>query len=215
MLKIYGSDLSSPSNKVRFTANYLGIPYEYIKINLRAGEHQAPEFLKINPAGKIPAMDDGGFILWESGAICKYLANKQKSDLYPGEFKERAIVDQWLDFSTLHVGMAVSRVLYNRVFAAMRKEEVDERSIKENLKFLERFFPVVDQQLGKNAYLTGNKWTLADITLLAGLDPIEIAHIDISSYKNIVKWRNGLKQKDFYTKCYKEYGEALKQAASR
>ena len=148
MLKIYGSDLSSPSNKIRFTANYLGLPFEYIKINLRAGEHQTSEFLKINPVGKIPVMDDGGFILWESGAICKYLANKQTSDLYPGDPKARAIVDQWLDFATLHVGMAVSRVMYNRVFAPLRKEEVDERSIKDNLKFLDRFLPIVDQHLG-------------------------------------------------------------------
>ena len=96
MLKIYGGDLSSPANKVRFVANYLGLKYEYIAVKLREGEHQKPEFLKINPIGKIPAIDDAGFCLFESNAICRYLADKSSSSVYPRGLQERAIVDEWL-----------------------------------------------------------------------------------------------------------------------
>ena len=133
MLKIYGSDLSSPVNKVRFVANYLGLKYDYIIVKLREGEQNKPEFLRINPVGKIPAIDDDGFCLFESNAICRYLADKNQSAIYPKELKERANVDQWLDFGSMHVGAAVSKVVYNRIFAPMRKIEVDERSIKEEI----------------------------------------------------------------------------------
>ena len=79
MLKIYGADLSGPANKVRFVANYLGLKYDYVVVKLREGEHQKPEFLKINPIGKIPAIEDDGFTLFESNAICRYLADKNNS----------------------------------------------------------------------------------------------------------------------------------------
>jgi glutathione S-transferase len=215
MLKIYGSDLSSPANKVRFVANYLGLKYDYIVVKLREGEHLKPEFLKVNPVGKIPAMDDDGFTMFESNAICRYLAEKGNSPIYPKGLKERAVVDEWLDFGSMHVSMAVSKIVYNRIFAPIRKVEVDERSIKEGLEFLTRFLPVVDNQLAKGKYLTGSQITLPDFNILAGLDPVEAANIDIAPYKNIARWRSDLRQQEFYTKVHKEYGEALKQAAPR
>ena len=210
MLKIYGTDLSSPSNKVRFVANSLGLKYEYIKINLRAGEQLKQEFVKINPVGKIPAIDDDGFYLFESNAIIRYFADKSNSPLYPKPLKERAMVDEWMDFGSMHVGLAVSKVTYNRLFAPLRGLPVDENSIKEGLGFLDRFLPVVDGQLGKGKYLTGSALTLADFNMLAVLDPIEASQIDISKYINIVRWRNALRTESFYTQCHATFEEALK-----
>jgi glutathione S-transferase len=213
MLKIYGADLSSPANKVRFVANYLELKYDYIVVKLREGEHQKPEFIKVNPIGKIPAIDDDGFTLFESNAICRYLADKNSSSIYPKGLKERAIVEEWLDFGSMHVNMAVSKIVYNRVFAPMRKVEVDERSIKEGMEFLGRFLPIVDKKLSEHKYLTGGQITLPDFNILAGLDPVEVANIDISPYGHIVRWRKELKSQNFYTQCHKEYGESLKQTA--
>ncbi len=215
MLKIYGSDLSSPSNKVRFTANALGLNYEYIKVNLREGEHKKPEFLRLNPIGKIPAIDDDGFTLFESNAIIKYLADKNSSTLYPKGLQERAIVDEWIEFTSHHVYQAISKIVYNRLFAPRMKVSVDERSLADGLAWVERFFPIVDNQLAKNQFLTGKSMTLADLNLLAAFDPVGIADIDISQYINIVRWRNALRQKGFYTQCHKEFGESLKQPATK
>ena len=165
MLKIYGSDLSSPSNKVRFVANYLGIPYEYIRISIRNKENKTEAFLKMNPAGKVPTIDDDGFYLFESGTICKYLCEKHKSNLYPSELRQKAIVDQWIDFIVIHINAAMGRVLFNRVFAPITKAEVDEKSLECGLKFLDQYLPVVESQLVKNKYIVGDQLTLADLTL--------------------------------------------------
>jgi glutathione S-transferase len=212
MLKIYGSDLSSPANKVRFAANALNLQSEYIKVNLREGEQRKEWFLKLNPASKIPVIDDNGFVLFESNAIIRYLADKINSPLYPKELKDRAVVDQWIDFGSMHVGLAMSKVLYNRVFYKLRGESVDERSLQDGLEFLKKFLPVVDEQLAKNNYIAGKNFTIADINLLALLDPSEIAQVDIKSYNHLNIWRSGLRQKEFYTSVHKEYGELLKQA---
>lgn len=211
MLKIYGSDLSSPANKVRFVANYLGLEYQYKKVNLAAGEHRSAELLKLNPVGKVPFIDDDGFVLAESGAIIKYFSDKVGSSLYPKELKERAVVDQALDFVNLHVNAALQKIVYNRVFAPRRKVAIDERSLEDGLAFLNRFLPIIEAQLTKSTYLVGATLTLADITLLAGLDPVEVANIDLSSYPHIIEWRKNLRKQDFYTKCYQSYGQALTQ----
>jgi len=210
MLKIYGANLSAPSNKVRLTVNVLGLNYEYIQIKIREGEHHSEWYLKLHPAGKVPAIDDDGFVLFESDAICKYLAVSENSPLYPDNIEQRARIDQWMDFVTIHVGGAMGRVLFNRVFASFAKVPPDERSLADGIKFLERFLPVVDGQLGKENYLAGRDFSLADISLLAAVDPAESGGIDLKPYANLTKWRNALKKKDFYTQCHASYEDALK-----
>jgi glutathione S-transferase len=209
MLKIYGADLSTPSCKVRFAANALGLAYEYKKVDLVKGENRSEAHLRLHPGGKVPVIDDDGFVLFESNAIIKYLAEKSKSALYPSGAKQRAVVDQWMDFVSHHIATALSRVLFNRVFAPFLKVEVDERGISEGLSFLERFLPVVDSPLKERRYLAGSELTLADLNLLSALDPAEVAQVDLSGYLNITRWRKDLQSRDFYTRCHKSYGDAL------
>ena len=211
MLKIYGADLSAPANKVRMAANALDLDYEYIRVNIREGKNRTEQFLKLHPAGKIPVIDDNGFILFESGSIIKYLASSEASGLYPENLKQRARIDQWIDFTTIHVGGAIGRVLFNRVFASFAKVPPDERSLEDGIKFLNKFLPVIDKQLGKSKHLAGEEVSLADITLLATIDPAEAAGVDISRYEHLGQWRTKLKKKDFYTRCHASYDEALKR----
>ena len=215
MLKIYGANLSAPANKVRMAANVLGLEYEYIQINIREGENRTKEYLAMHPAGKVPVIDDDGFILFESDAIIKYLAVSEASLFYPEDIKQRALIDQWLDFVSIHVSAAMGRVVFNRVFASFAKVPADERSLKDGIKFLGRFLPVIDQQLSQTKYLAQDQFSLADIALVATIDPAEVADIDMSSYKNIVKWRSELKGKDFYTKCHRSYDDVLKDLMSK
>jgi len=214
MLKIYGANLSAPANKVRMVANVLEVEYEYIQVNIRAGEHQKQEFLKLHPAGKVPVIDDNGFILFESDAIIKYLAVSEMSPLYPDNISTRSLIDQWIDFTSIHVGGAVGRVLFNRVFASFAKVPSDERSLSDGIKFLGRFLPVIDQQLAKEGNIAGKNFSIADIVLLATIDPADVAGIDLAPYKHIVEWRNELIGKDFYTKCHASYDTVLKNMLS-
>ena len=209
MLKIYGADLSPPSCKVRFVANALGLKYEYRKVDLVKGENRSDAHVRLHPAGKVPVIDDDGFVLFESNAIIRYLAAQQESPLYPTGAKQRALVDQWSDFASHHVGTAMGRVLFNRAFAPFLKQEVDERAVSENLAFLDRFLPVVDAPLKEQRYLAGGELSLADFSLLSALDPAEVAQVDLSGYLNISRWRKDLTGRDFYLKCHKSYGDAL------
>lgn len=211
MLQIYGSPFSAPSNKIRYVVNYLNIPHEFHRINLSAGEQRTPEYLKINPYGKIPAIDDDGFKLAESNAIIRYLASKHHSLLYPQNLEQRAIVDQWMDYAAMHVGMATSKIMFNTYFYKLSGVTQDERSLREGRKFLNSYLPVIEQQLAKHAYITGSTITLADMALLAALDACELIEVQLSSYARIDAWRKKLMQEKFFTKCHESYAIAFKQ----
>ena len=141
MLTIYGSDLSGPAIKVRLTASFLGIEYKWQLVNLREGEQKKEWFLKINPVGKVPAIDDDGFNLFESNAICKYLCDKHNSPLYPKDVKKRAVIEQWIDYVSFHIGANFIPVMYNRIFAPLRGIPVNEKAITDGLEFLKQYFP--------------------------------------------------------------------------
>jgi glutathione S-transferase len=209
MLTIYGFNFSSPSNKVRFTANALGITYDYKQVNLMAGEQKSPEFLKINPAGRVPAIDDNGFKIFESTAIIKYLADKNNSPLYPKDLQKRAVVDQWIDFSNIHVQAAINRITFNRVMYKFLNVSIDERSLNDGLKFVGQFLPMLEKQLKENKYLAGSEMTLADINLLAVLDPAEMSSIDLSAYPSLIAWRKNLKNQSFYKQCHNSLEEVF------
>ena len=211
MLTIYGSDLSGPAIKVRLVASYLGIEYKWHLVNLREGEQKQEWFVKINPVGKVPAIDDNGFHLFESNACSRYLADKNNSPIYPKDVQKRAVIEQWIDFVTLHIGVHFAAVTYNRVFAPRMGRPVNEQGLTEGIKFLEMYFPVVETQLSKNKFAAGNEFSLADIVLLSVLEPAEVASISLEAYPKLNAWRQALKQQPFYTKCYKEYGEMLKK----
>ncbi len=88
------------SIRVRWMLQELGVDFEAVTVNLAAGEHRRPEFLKINPAGKVPVLVDGDFVLTESVAIVLYLAEKYfHKGLLPTELKQKAQVNRWLLFA--------------------------------------------------------------------------------------------------------------------
>ncbi len=203
MLKIYGNRKSGSANKVEYTAILLGTAYEYQEMDFQK-DLKTEWYLKIHPAGKVPAIDDDGFILFESGAICKYLCDKKGNNMYPKDLKQRALVDQWSDFSVQHVGSAMGKVAFGRVFAPMLGLPVDEKSIQEGDKYLKQFLPIIDTQLGKMQFLASSTLSLADLSLLGVLEYAEAAQYDLSSYQNLTTWRTHLMSMEFYKRVHKK-----------
>jgi glutathione S-transferase len=218
MLKIYGSKMSFPVNKVLFLANYLKLDYEFIDLNLMQGDHKKPEFMKIHPFGKVPAIDDNGFYLFESNTIMRYLAQKANSDLYPEDMKERMIVDQWLDFVTNHMNQAMTRVAFNELFAKkLSVADYDANSVKFGLELFDKFLPVLESHLTdpvNKGHLANSKLSIADFALFATLEPCEAAGIDISKYPKLTQWRSEMRKQDWYKAVYESFESFVNDAMS-
>ena len=207
MLKLYFHPLSFPALLPIFTAEAAGVPYEKVLVDFATGAHKAPDFLKINPFGRIPAMSDGTFNLSESLAISRYIA--RGSSLYPDDAKTQGRIDQWADFSVHHIRTNVGRVQFNRVVAPMMKIEPDESSIALGLKFLSDNLPFVESRLSEEPFLCGETMTLADLSLLAALEPEKTAKLDLSSYPKLQSWLSARRAEAFYTNVHSHFGAEL------
>lgn len=188
-MKLYTFPLSHNSVKVMAVLNHLGIQPEIEILDLTKGESQTPEFKALNPNGKIPTLQDGDFILWESHAIMRYLAEKHESDLIPTDIQRRAEMNQWLSWHLAHLGPAIGGVIWERVASKFFEGyEPDEHNHKKCLANLERFAPVLDKHLENRKFVVGDKLTLADFDMASSFIHIEMAQLPVTRYKHIMLW---------------------------
>ncbi len=210
MLKLYGHFLSSPTNKVRFCLSRLGLPHEYVHVDLQKGEQMMDEYLEINPHGRVPAIDDDGYKLSQSDAICTYLcAISGPSSFYPAEAQAQGLINQWRDFASQQVLPSLGRIFYNRVVAPMLGQEANADFIKSGEDMLARDLPYIESQLAQTKYLAGENLTLADTTMMAALEPAEMCQVDLAKFPKITAWRAGIAKKDFYQKVHTHFGAEM------
>ncbi len=209
MLRLYGTPLSTCTNKVIYLANFLEIPFEFQLVNLGNGEQRKPEFLQLNPYGKVPVINDDGFKLAESNTIMRYLAEKQESNSYPAELRQHTLVNQWLDYISQHVGIETSKIMFNTYFCKSLSLPSNEQALQEGYFFLNQYLPVIEKQLQNNAYIAGPAITLADFALIATLDVCELIKADLSLYPHLIQWRTNMMDQRFYRNHHMSYTETF------
>jgi len=208
-MKVYYHPLSFPSLGPLFTAEAAGADYESQVVNLVEREHKTPGYLTVNPFGRLPGLADGDFSMGESEAIMRYIARKSGSALYPGDIQGQAKVDQWMNFVNHHIRSPMGRVQFNRVIAKFFNAEPDESSLQTGLQFLENNLPVVAETLTSQPFLCGDDMTLADIALVAALEPAEMCGFDLAPYSAIKAWRETRKSESFYTNIHTHFGAEM------
>jgi glutathione S-transferase len=159
-LKIYGTSRSR-ANRVIWMAEELGIPYETISVDLSAPRD--PAFLKVNPNGRLPAIDDDGFYLFESMAINLYLAKKHGGPLTPRDLGEDAKMIQWSFWAVSELEKPGLDYLMHTMF--LPPEKRDASIPGKALETLKRPIAVLDEALEASGYLVGDRFTAADLNV--------------------------------------------------
>ena len=155
--------------RVRWTLQELGVDFQPIRVNLLAGEHRRPEFLKINPAGKIPALVDGDLVLTESVAIVLYLAEKySEKRLLPTDLTERAEVNRWLLFAATELEQPLWRIARHTTLYP-EDQRLPGDVILASQEFKE-MASVLEQHMQGRQFLVGDSATVADFVMAYTLD---------------------------------------------
>ena len=164
MIRIWGRVNSVNVKKALWTAEELGLKYERINAGMEHGVNKTPEYLRINPTGLVPTIDDDGFTLWESHTIVRYLAAKHGTGtLWPTEAKARADVDRWMDWAH-----SFSREFQRPVFWPLVRtppEKRDQKAIAEAVKKCGEMLGMMDAALAGKKYLGGGQLTMGDIPI--------------------------------------------------
>jgi glutathione S-transferase len=157
------------SIRVRWTLQELGVPFEPICVNLAAGEHRKPEFLRINPAGKIPVLVDGELVLTESVAIVLYLAQKYRDrGLLPEEPQQLAELHRWLLFTATELEQPLWRIArHTRLYPAAERLPGDIALASQDFKAMAQ---VLEDYMQHRQFVVTDKVTVADFVLAYTLD---------------------------------------------
>ncbi|MBM3502948.1 MAG: glutathione S-transferase [Alphaproteobacteria bacterium] len=165
MLELLGRLSSINVRKVLWTCLELGFEPSLTEWGSGSRSLQAPEFLALNPNGLVPVVKDGGFVLWESNAICRYLAHKHRRfDLLPEGPAERAIVEQWMDWQLTEINNAWRYAFMGLVRHSPKHR--DASAIADSVTQWNHQMAILDRTLGRTgAFVTGEAFTLADIVV--------------------------------------------------
>jgi glutathione S-transferase len=187
-LTFYYSPQSSAS-PVHWTLQELGIPYEKVRIDLKAGEQKKPEFLKLNPNGRVPLLVHDGVPIFESVAIQLYLGELfgVAKGLYPPPGPQRGEVMKWIAWTNVTLGDALSR--FGRNLGQWAPE--DERNAKAGASAkaeVEALLRILEEALDGKEYLVGNSFTLADLHLSSWMEYVRMMGFDLAGYPKIGAW---------------------------
>ena len=160
MLKFYYSGAPNPT-KVALFLEESGLPYEAIPVDTRKGEQHQPEFLKINPNAKVPAIVDGDATVFDSSAILLYLAEKTGRFLPENTPRARGELLSWLMFVASGVGPYSGQSVHFRVYAPEKLPYAINRYAFE----AQRHFGILDERLGKRKYMLGDTYTIVDMNV--------------------------------------------------
>lgn len=188
-MKLYNANFSPNARRVRAVALELGLDLEVIEVDLRAGGTRTDEFLAMNPNGKIPVLQDGDFVLWESRAINSYLASKKpQAGLYPDDAKARAIVEQWSNWQAIHLGPSMQKVSFEKFMKEkFGMGEPDQAVIDAESKNVEQFLAVLNIGLEGKDWIAGTL-SVADFALASTFMYRVPAGISLDAVPNVAAW---------------------------
>lgn len=189
-MKLYSHPASPNCRKVLVTAAHLGIPLETEFTDINAGAQGVPEYMALNPNGKVPTLKDGDFVLWESNAIVQYLAaQKPGNPLWPDDERVRADIARWQSWELAHWLPALHPYLWENFFKkVLGLGAPDPAELKKGEGNFNRFATVLNSHLAKRDYLVNNYLTLADISVASYLMYARPAQIPLDGYPNIKRW---------------------------
>jgi glutathione S-transferase len=205
-MKLYYHPVSTTSRPVLLYIQENNLPVDLQMVDLMKGEHYQPPYVAVNPSRLVPTLEDGDFRLTESSAILKYLAEKSNSPTYPKDLKERARVNERMDWINTQLCRDLAYgLVYPQIFP-MHKRPSDDFQKGQLAWAKERaqgWMKVLDQSLiGKQPYLAGDKITVADYFASGFVSLAEFIRADFSPYPNLKRWYERMKGMKSWNKVH-------------
>ncbi|MDR0207689.1 MAG: glutathione S-transferase family protein [Pseudomonas putida] len=184
---------SSPNGfKITIALEEMGLPYRLVHVNIDQGEHRRADFLALNPAGRIPVLEDrdAGIVLFESAAILLYLAQ------HSGRLLEQAPQPRWAAITWLMLHSAsVGPLLGQRVHFECFEATPNPSAQARYRRLTEEAFAVLDQRLASHPWLAGEAYSIADIASFAWLHIAAIVGFDFNPYLHLSRWYRQVEQR--------------------
>lgn len=201
MLKVWGRINSSNVRKVLWCVEELKLPYQSIEVGGSFGGVDSPEYRALNPNGRVPAIEDDGFALWESNAIVRYLAARYApgSAWYPNDARARAMADRWMDWTTSTLAEPFKPLFWGVLRTP--PDQQDWVAINAAQKTCAQHLLVAEQALAEKPYLSGDELGMGDIPLGCFVYAWFEMPIEHAPMPHLEAWYERLKARPAYQKA--------------
>lgn len=182
-LRIYGSPQSRAA-RVLWCARECGVPFEHVTLDMKAIKD--PEFLKLNPNGKMPAMVDGDLVLFESMAINLYLARKYGGALWPSSAEGEGLAFQWSFWGMTEVEKHLLTIVIDQFMTPPDKK--NPKAVEDAKAAVVKPLAVLEAALTGRQFLTGDTFTIADLNLASVMSWAKLVKLEMPTCPNVANW---------------------------
>ena len=189
-MRLYTSPYSPNCRKVHGVLMQTGLEVDEHSVDLRRGEQSKPDFLGVNPNGKVPVLVDDKTILWESNSIACYLAGQADSALWP-KSDQRYDIMRWMFWEANHWTSAIGTIIGQRIF---NRDNPDQAVIDQGLTDFRKWAAVLDSNLSSHKYVSGDALTVADFSVGVWLGYTEVCELPVAEFANIDSWYKDLSE---------------------
>jgi glutathione S-transferase len=192
-MKLYYSETVNP-RKACAVARYLDSPVEFVLVDLARGEQRTPEFLAINPNGRLPVLQDGALILWEANAIMCYLSDQAGADLWPHDARQVAVM-RWLSWDMQHFSRPAGTLYFeNLIRPQIGMGAPDAAAVDAAASTFRASAAILDAHLRTRRFLLGDTLTVADFATASTLPHAGDARIPLAEFPAIASWHARLQE---------------------
>ncbi|HVM85247.1 MAG TPA: glutathione S-transferase family protein [Candidatus Binatia bacterium] len=211
-MKLHCHPLSTTSRCVMFFVEDAGIKVELVTVDLFTGEHTKEPFANMNPSKMVPVLDDDGFILTESSAILKYIAEKAGSPAYPaGDIRARARINESMDWINVNFYRDFGYgLIYPQIFPNHKRptDESQKVTLDWGKERSQGWLGILDAKiLGKRKFLASDTLSIADYFGLGILTSGELVGCEFKAFPNVMRWLDAMKQRPGYAKVFGPFNQ--------
>lgn len=176
MLRLHSHPLSTFARRVRIALLEKKIPHELVTVDMAAKQHKSPEYLALNPYGRVPTLEEDGFVVWESTAILEYLElTRPDPPLVPADPRGRALLEMHVKLCDLELARNTSTIIFPKRF--LPKERWDEKAMAQAKVTIEKHLGIVEAQLGAKQWMVGDRYSMVEVCYTPFVQFLELMEI--------------------------------------
>lgn len=185
MLKLHQHPFSTFSRRVRIALIEKNIPCELVEVDMMARAHRGPAYLALNPYGRVPTLEEDGFLLYESTAILEYLeATHPTPPLVPADARGRAHVAMHMKLCDIQMARQTGTIIFPKRF--LPKDRWDEAAMAQAKRDIEKHLDIVDSQLAGKEYMVGDRYSLVEVCYTPFVEFLPL--MEITPLANVATW---------------------------
>ncbi len=204
MVELHGFPMSPNTRRALLALEETELPYRFVPVDLMSGAHRGPDYLALNPTGRVPVLLEkeggGDFKLWESNAILEYLAAKvPEKRLGPGDARERGELSRWIFMNAAHLSPAMAHVFAHTI--RLPEDKRIPQLVENGRAEIARCLGPLDAHLAGRAFI-GDRLTIADLSIAATLGAAAMIGVDLATWPNVASWHGRMRERASWKKVY-------------